>query len=180
MRETHGSAAPQVVQGQLLLRLKQEGKSVQEYINKWQQIYAQLPEPMPMEYQKLTFVEGLNNKFYDYANEFRLRHRDCTVYDIMVYLRSLHLGGRASGAAWTPKKEAKGDAMDIDLRSLKEELTGLHKLVTKLVPTDTEHLNRLTAEQVQEYKRKGLCFECGKPGHMQATCNKRKNGRKGA
>lgn len=179
LRETHGTAEPQVVQGQLLLRLKQEGKSLQDYINRWQSIYAQLPTPLPMDYQKAIFVEGLNNKFFGPASEFRLRHKECSLQDIMVYLRSMSLqGGR--GETWAPKREAKGDPMDVDLKSLQDEIKGLHKQLQAL-SNNTSELHRLTAEEVQEYKRKGLCFACGKAGHMQASCtNPRKNGKRGA
>jgi len=39
---------------------------------------------------------------------------------------------------------------------------------------DSIGVNRLTMEQRTEYQQKGLCFRCGKPGHMSRDHNKRK------
>lgn len=184
LRQTHGSVAPQVVQGQLLLRLKQEGKSLQEYINKWQSIAAQLPEPLTNEFAKLIFVEGLNDKFHAAATDYRVSHPDCSLQDIVVYLRSVSVqgAGRRLGGQQNTRAD-RAVPMDVDLKVLAEQVSSLEKRLAPLSsdrPAEVQEFHRLSAEELEECKRLGLCYTCKQPGHQYRQCKvKTKNKGKG-
>lgn len=173
LRATHGSAAPQVVQGTLLMRLKQKG-SLQNYINKWNEHAAQLPITLSDEVAQLWFVENLDDEYHQLANQYRVAHPQCNLQDIMQYLRMVNVDGRNRGIRQA-QQVAKSTAtpMEVDLAAMRAQLASLERKVNG-EGEDAAYVNRLTAEQIQEHRDKNLCFNCSQPGHISMRCPKLK------
>lgn len=180
LRHNHGSAAPQIVQGQLLLRLKQKG-DLQLYINKWHAISTQLPTTLPDEIAKLIFCENLDSSYHDLASQFQVAHPSCCLQDIIQYLRMVTVDSKTRkgevpagyGGFRQQDKEQGPVPMDVDLKSLVAQLAQLGQRLDQ-ASTSEGVLNRLTAEEKQECMAKKLCFTCRKPGHQSERCPERK------
>lgn len=174
LRATHGSAAPQIVQGTLLMRLKQRGP-LQGYINKWNTIAAQLPMALPEEIAKLWFVENLDASYHSLASQYQVANPACTLQDIMQYLRMVNVDARTRGPMQQGEsKQSRGPTpMDVDLQSLAAQLANIER---RLDANDAGegHLNHLTAEERKECWDKELCFLCKEPGHKIKNCPMRK------
>ncbi len=172
LRATHGSAAPQVVQGTLLLRLKQRGKTLQQYINKWNEHAAQLPIHLDDAVAQLWFVENLDEEYHTLASQYRVAHPSCTLQDIMQYLRMVNVDSRSRNRY--PGLEAKTSAatpMEVDLNAIQAQLAALERRLDRNpAVVQTAPMYGLTGEQLQEHREKGLCFSCSKPGHLAKEC----------
>lgn len=174
LRATHGSAAPQIVQGTLLMRLKMKG-TLQGYINKWNGIAAQLPMALPDDIAKLWFVENLDSSYHSLASQFQVANPACTLQDVMQYLRMVNVDARTRvPMQQVESKPSRGPTpMDIDLKSLSAQLANIERRLDATGAAEG-HLHRLTAEERQECMKKELCFECKQPGHQLKNCPRRK------
>lgn len=174
LRATHGSAAPQIVQGTLLMRLKMKG-SLQGYINKWNSIAAQLPMALPDDIAKLWFVENLDSSYHSLASQFQVANPACTLQDIMQYLRMVNVDARTRvPMQQVESKSSRGPTpMDIDLKSISAQLANLERRLDAS-GTAEGYLHRLTAEERKECMEKELCFNCKQPGHQLKNCPRRK------
>jgi len=180
LRATHGSAAPQIVQGTLLLRLKQRGP-LQGYINKWHSIAAQLPMALSDDVAKLVFVENLDSSHHSLATQFQVAHPDCTLQDIIQYLRMVNVDARTRGQVpmQQVEKPGKGPApMDVDLKSLAVQLAAIERRLDAST-SGSASLTRLTAEERRDCMENELCFQCKQPGHQAKNCPQAKNKGKG-
>lgn len=178
IRATHGTAAPQVVQGTLLMRLKQKGGSLQRYINKWNEHAAQLPIHLSDEVAQLWFVENLDDDYHHLASQYRVAHPSCTLQDIMQYLRMVNVDGRSRGVRQSQDKD-RTTPMEVDLAAISAQLSQLERRLTE---RSEATVNRLTGDALKEHIEKGLCFTCSLPGHHSDRCPKlkeKKNKRKG-
>ena len=175
LRATHGSAAPQIVQGTLLMRLKMRG-TLQGYINKWNSIAAQLPMALPDDIAKLWFVENLDASYHSLASQYQVAHPACNLQDIMQYLRMVNVDVRTRGLHHVPmedKPRGGPTPMEVDLKSLTAQLANIERRLD--APSAAEgYLSRLTAEERKECMEKELCFICKQPGHQGKNCPKRK------
>mgnify|MGYP000408570460 CR=1 FL=1 len=174
IRATHGSAAPQVVQGTLLMRLKQKG-SLQAYINKWNEHAAQLPIQLSDDVAQLWFVENLEDDYHQLANQYRVAHPDCNLQDIIQYLRMINVDGRSKGMKQAPLTKSTATPMEVDLAAMRTQLASLERQVRgEGEDAVSAHMNRLTAEELAEHMEKNLCFNCHQPGHRSFRCPKLK------
>ena len=126
------------------------------------------------------FANGLNNKFHDAATDFRVHHPNCTLPDIVVYLQSVNLqghrrsGGQSSSRADRADRVDRADPMDVDLKALMAQVRSLEQRLAQTSPTlHEEQFNKLSAEELAECHKKGLCFLCKQLGHQSRQCPNR-------
>jgi len=165
----------------MLIRLKQKGMGLQAYINKWNEHAAQLPIQLSDDVAKLLFVENLEDDFHQLANQFRIAHPECTLQDIIQYLRMVNVDGRsrAGRQATPPPKQSTTTPMEVDLAALRAQVADLERQVRGKQEEETvsAHMNRLTAEELKEHMEKNLCFNCHQPGHRSVRCPELKKGK---
>ena len=126
---------------------------------------------------KLVFVENLDSSHHSLATQFQVAHPDCTLQDIIQYLRMVNVDARTRGQVpmQQVEKPGKGPApMDVDLKSLAVQLAAIERRLDAST-SGSASLTRLTAEERRECMENELCFNCQQPGHQAKNCPQAKN-----